>query len=228
MIPIRDRNPTRSFPIITISLILLNTGIYIYEISLPREALEELILKFGAIPVEIVNITDINPQTPFHLFITLITSTFLHGGLLHITGNMLYLWIFGNNVEDALGKIKFITFYLLCGISAGLTHIFMNPSSEVPVIGASGAISGVLGAYAVLYPFARVDTLLIFFFFWRIVPVPAFFFILIWFLMQLAGASRMSGNIAWFAHIGGFLSGIIFLFLLGRKRKSIKVRRIYF
>lgn len=224
MIPLRDRNPTRSFPLITLLLIILNIGVYIYEVSLPESRLKELVFIYGAVPDEIVSMVDSPPRTPFPLPFTLITCMFLHGGILHILGNMLYLWIFGNNVEDALGKTRFITFYILSGISAGLTHILTNPSSDLPMVGASGAISGILGGYFILYPFAMVDTLIPFFFFWRIVPIPAFFFILIWFLIQVAGASRMGGNIAWFAHIGGFISGILFLFIMGkskaRKRRS--------
>jgi membrane associated rhomboid family serine protease len=224
MIPLRDRNPTRSFPLITILLIISNIAVFIYEISLPETKLKDFIFVYGAVPEEIVNMKDFPPKNPIPIPLTLFTCMFLHGGILHLLGNMLYLWIFGNNVEDALGKIKFILFYILCGISASLTHIIMNPSSDVPMIGASGAISGVLGAYMILYPFARVDTLIPFFFFWRIVPIPAFFFILIWFLMQIAGASQMSGNIAWFAHIGGFAGGMVLLFIIGKKRKK---RRIY-
>ncbi len=226
MIPLRDRNPARSFPLITILLIISNIVIFIYEVSLSETKLKEFIFIYGAIPQELSRRIDLPPKTPIPLPFTLITSMFLHGGILHILGNMLYLWIFGNNIEDTLRKIRFIIFYILCGISASFTHILMNPHSDVPMIGASGAISGILGAYMLLYPFAMVDTLIPFFFFWRIVPIPAFLFILIWFLMQIAGASQTGGNIAWFAHIGGFLSGMVFLFIF-RKRRVKKTRKIY-
>lgn len=218
MIPLRDKNPTLSFPLITISLILANVLIFIYELSLPQDAYENLIYKYGAVPLEITTLRDIKPYSPIPLPMTMITAMFLHGGVLHIFGNMLYLWVFGNNVEDNFGKLRFIIFYIACGLSASILHIIMNPSSPLPMIGASGAISGVLGAYMLLYPFARVDTLVIFFIFIRIIPLPAFLFIILWFIIQLMGASSMSGNIAWFAHIGGFIAGIILTPFFKRRR----------
>lgn len=218
MIPIKDRNPTLSFPLVTVILIIVNIIVFLYELSLPGHLLKNFLLKYGAIPLEITSFIDINPTSPIPLPFTMFTAMFLHGGFLHIAGNMLYLWIFGNNVEDNFGKKRFIIFYFTCGLFASTLHIIINPTSPLPMIGASGAISGVIGAYMLLYPFARVDTVVIFFIFIRIVPLPAFLFIILWFLMQLMGASSMSGNIAWFAHIGGFVAGIILTPFMRRRR----------
>ncbi|RPH96100.1 rhomboid family intramembrane serine protease [candidate division KSB1 bacterium] len=214
MIPIRDENPTRRTPYVTVSLIAINSFVFIYQFLQPSEAQHWITYNFGAIPLLLVRDFNLLPQLPDH-GLTLITSMFLHGGIFHIAGNMLYLWIFGNNVEDYLGHGKFILFYLVCGIAAALTHTLTQITSPVPMIGASGAISGILGAYVVLYPRARVVTMLWIFFFVRFVRIPAFIVLGIWFLMQLPGALGGQGGIAWFAHIGGFLFGLIFIRLWG-------------
>ncbi|MBI3008406.1 MAG: rhomboid family intramembrane serine protease [Candidatus Omnitrophica bacterium] len=207
MIPLKDDNPTKTFPIITILLIITNIAVFLYELSL-GEGVNYLVGTMGAVPYEVTHIY-LNPQVP----LTLITSLFLHGGILHLLGNMLYLWIFGNNIEDAVGHIKFILFYLITGITASMTHILLNPDSMVPVIGASGAISGVMGAYFLLYPRAKVLTLIPFFIFIRIIKVPAFFFLGFWMLFQVISGINVSqsgeAGIAWFAHIGGFAAGLI-------------------
>lgn len=217
-IPLKDDNPTFRFPFITISLIGLNVFIFLYQVLSPQ-GLKYYILKMGAIPWAITHLkssifyTDIFP--PFTIF----SSMFIHAGLFHLLGNMLYLWIFGNNVEDYLGHVKFILFYILCGIGAALTHIIFHPNSTKPMIGASGAIAGVLGAYLILYPFARVHTLVFLFFFIRIVPIPAGIILSLWFIMQVMNIG-LGGGIAWFAHIGGFLTGIVLTKLLSSKRKK--------
>ena len=144
---------------------------------------------------------------------------FLHGSVLHLFGNMLFLWIFGNNIEDFLGPFRFVLFYFLSGLGASLTHIIFNPNSQVPMIGASGAIAGVLGAYLILYPGARVLTLVFLFFFIRIMPIPASFFLVVWFLAQVLNVG-IGGGVAWFAHIGGFLIGIALIVYSKRKRKK--------
>lgn len=213
MIPLKDDNPTKTFPFITVSIIALNIGVFIYELSLGAR-LEEEIRILGATPVAITRLE--NPL----VLVTLLTSLFFHGGFAHLLGNMLYLWVFGNNIEDRLGHFRFIFFYLLCGIFASLGHIFIAPHSQIPLIGASGAISGVLAAYLFLYPRARVLVLFPFFYLWRIVKIEAFWFLIFWIGLQfLYGATSYAlmdisakGGIAWFAHIFGFLAGIICLF----------------
>jgi membrane associated rhomboid family serine protease len=186
---------------------------------------QNFVTAYGAIPFEITNQTDIHPIVHFPVFFTLFTSMFLHGGFLHIGGNLLYLWVFGDNVEDAMGSFRFLIFYLLCGVIASLTHISMEPNSLIPMIGASGAISGVLGAYLLLYPRAKVITLIIFFYFIRIIKLPALFVLSFWIVFQLlSGTLSLSdkagyGGVAWFAHIGGFLAGVILVSAF--KKKSI-------
>jgi rhomboid family protein len=216
LIPLKDDNPTRTLPFVTILLIGLNLAVFAYEVTLPSSALQGLILNFGAVPSRFRLHVNDAPGFGAAAWITLFTSMFLHGGFLHVGGNMLYLWIFGDNVEDSLGHFRFLAFYLLCGLAAGLFQIAASPASRIPLVGASGAIAGVLGAYLLLFPAARVRTLVIFVFFVRIVPVPALFVLGIWFLMQILSApdSGRSG-VAFFAHIGGFLTGMLFVGLFG-------------
>ncbi len=219
MIPLKDENPTHTFPLITLGLILLNCSFFLYQLSTGRE----LVLRLGAIPYEITHGVDIHPPALIPLRLTLFTSMFLHGGLLHIGGNMLYLWIFGDNVEEDLGHLRFLLFYLGCGLAANGLQILANPQSNIPMIGASGAIAGVLGAYLVRFPRAKVLTLIIFGYLVRLVRMPAFFLLGFWFLIQLLNGipslgGRFGGGIAWFAHIGGFLAGMIGAKLLGKRR----------
>ncbi|HHF42892.1 MAG: rhomboid family intramembrane serine protease [Candidatus Aminicenantes bacterium] len=221
-IPLKDENPTSRFPLITLLFIGLNVVIFFYQIFSP-EGLQYHVLRLGAIPYEITHFRTLAlPRIP-RLFppLTLLTAMFLHGGLLHLGGNMLYLWIFGNNVEDYLGSLRFILFYLICGLAASFTHIIFNPNSTVPMIGASGAIAGILGAYLILFPHARVMTLVFLFVFIEIVPVPAAFFLLLWFFLQVMNVG-LGGGVAWFAHIGGFLAGI-FLVRLFKPRRTQKI-----
>lgn len=218
MIPLKDENPSLTFPLLTVGLIGANVLVFFYQLAL-GERLIPFIYRMGLIPYELIHMTDIPPATSIPIPLTLLTSIFLHGGLLHLAGNMLYLWIFGDNVEDSMGHLRFIIFYLLCGAFASLFHILVNPNSKVPTIGASGAISGVLGAYLVLYPRARVMTLIFFFYLIRIVRLPAMFFLVVWFLWQIIGAGLPGGGIAWFAHIGGFAGGVALVKLFAKKRR---------
>ncbi len=216
-IPLKDDNPTSRFPYVTVLFIGLNILIFFYQ-SLSGPGLQYYVYKMGAIPYEITHFTSISSFPRVSPVLALITSMFLHGGIFHLLGNMLYLWIFGNNIEDFLGPFRFVIFYLLSGLGASLTHIIFNPNSQVPMIGASGAIAGVLGAYLILYPRARVLTLVFLFFFIRIIPIPAAFVLGIWFFAQVLNIG-LGGGVAWFAHIGGFLIGLGLIKIYARQRK---------
>ena len=206
MIPIKDNIPSRSFPFITLLLILINCAVFFYQLSLPPEKQHELFLAAGAIPEYIFSGS---PAAGIPAYLTLITSLFLHGGFVHLAGNMLFLWIFGDNIEDRLGRFPFVLFYIACGIAATLTHVWHNPASSTPLIGASGAVSGVLGAYLLLFPKARVQVLVILFIFITTVKVPAIIFIGVWAAIQFINISGGHPQIAWYAHIGGFITGIV-------------------
>lgn len=226
-IPIKDDNPTSRFPYVTIFFITLNVLIFLYQFFSPQ-GLQFHVYKMGAIPYEITHFKSVTffiyesqeALTRLSPPITLITSMFLHGGFFHLFFNMLYLWIFGNNIEDFLGPFKFILFYLLSGLGASLAHIIFHPSSKVPMIGASGAIAGVLGAYLILYPGARVLTLVFLFFIIRIIPIPAFLILGLWLFVQLLNIGA-GGGVAWFAHIGGFLVGIGLIRVYRRRRVKV-------
>ena len=208
-IPLRDENPTARVPYVTALLIAANIVFFILQVAAPQ-GLESSVTRFGAVPNDIVHIRAAGPAGGFPPLLTLLTSMFLHGSLFHLLGNMLYLWIFGNNVEDRLGPVRFVLFYLASGVAAALTHILAQPGSRIPMIGASGAIAGVLGAYAVLYPHARVKTFVFLIVYIDVIPVPAALVLGLWFLAQIFNVG-MGGGVAWFAHIGGFLAGILFL-----------------
>ena len=201
MFPLRDVIPSRTTPVVTFSLIALNTLAFFYQLSL-AERVNEFVFTWGLVPA-------------YFSWITLVSSMFLHGGFLHFAGNMLYLWIFGDNVEDRMGHGRFLTFYLLCGAAAALAQTYTNPGSLVPMVGASGAIAGVMGAYFVLYPHSRIVTLVPIVFFIQILEIPAIFFLGIWFLMQFVnglGSIAMTadgGGVAFWAHVGGFVAGFI-------------------
>jgi membrane associated rhomboid family serine protease len=232
-LPLKDKNPTLHFPFVTIALIAVNIAVFIYELSL-GPGVNAFIASYGAIPYEITQNTDLtgwyrglpfaHEQGPPVLQLTLLSSMFMHGSFFHIVGNMLFLWIFGNNIEDILGSARFLLFYLACGLIAALTHIATDPSSPIPMVGASGAVAGVLGAYLISFPRARVLTLVFFFIFIRIIELPAALILFFWFVIQaFSGAAELtsgsaSGGVAWFAHIGGFLAGAIFMVLLFRRR----------
>ena len=199
MIPLRDIIPSRTTPIVTISLIVANVLVFLYELSL-GSAVDDFTLYFGLVPAAFS-------------WVAVFTSMFLHGGLFHVAGNMLYLWIFGDNVEDRMGHGRFLVFYLLCGTAAALAQTITAPDSVVPMVGASGAIAGVMGAYFVLYPKSRIVTLVTLVFFFQVIEVPAIYFLGIWFVMQfLSGVGSIgtaaTGGVAVWAHVGGFLAGL--------------------
>jgi membrane associated rhomboid family serine protease len=212
MIPLKDDIPSYSPPLVTVALIAANCLIYLFLLSTGR-GYELALIKWGAIPYEITHGVELTPDLPFFAPLSLFSSMFLHGGFFHLAGNMLYLWIFGDNVEDQLGHVKFFVFYILCGLAASLLHIMTTPNSQVPMVGASGAIAGVLGAYMIKFPRARILTLIFFGFFIRIVAIPALFVLGFWFILQLLFAlpsiGSTSGGVAFFAHVGGFLAGIV-------------------
>ena len=207
MIPLRDVIPSRTTPYITITIIVLNALAWFLELSLPRDVLPLFLQVYGVVPARL--------QAP-----TLLTSMFLHGSWMHVIGNMWYLWIFGDNVEDRVGHGRFIIFYLLCGIAAALGQVVIDPASTLPTIGASGAIAGIMGAYFVLYPRSRVLTLIPLVIFWEVIELPATMLLGFWFLMQLFSAGAIAvtsttggGGVAFMAHVAGFLCGAAAIFL---------------
>lgn len=218
-IPLKDTNPRCTFPFVTISLIVINVLLFIYQNSFNPLEKNLFMLTMAAIPLEITSLSDLSPISVLPPPLTILTSLFTHGGLLHITSNMLFLWIFGDNIEDKLGHTRFLLFYLACGTIAALTHTVLYPLSDIPLIGASGAIAGVLGAYMLLFPRARVVTLVFLIFFINIIEVRAIFFLAIWFAVQVFSFDYASGGagVAWMTHIGGFLGGIAMLVLMARK-----------
>ena len=226
MIPLRDDNPTQRVPALTIAIAGVNIAVFLYAVSLGSTGFEAFTVRLGMIPFEITHLRDAISPTPIPLYLTLFTSLFMHGGWLHLGGNMLYLWIFGNNIEDALGHFRFLGFYLFCGVVATLAHVASAPNSTAPLVGASGAIAGVLGAYMAAFPRARVHVLIFFFFFFQVVRIPALIVLGAWFIIQLAnvwaGSAGASGGVAWYAHIAGFLAG----YLIMRRRKR-RLRRQY-
>ena len=223
MIPFRDNIPSRSFPAITVSIIIANVCVFFYELSLGSRSFERFITHYGVVPTTVLAWP--HSHVPFTVVaLPFFTSIFLHGGWLHLIGNMWYLWIFGDNIEDRLGHFTYLIFYLLCGLGAGIVHTLLNSQTTVPSVGASGAIAGVLGAYMVSYPFARVLTLVPIFIFLQVIEIPAVLLLVFWFLMQflygaasLASTSANAGGVAWWAHVGGFTIGIILVGLFPRK-----------
>ncbi|HUJ10951.1 MAG TPA: rhomboid family intramembrane serine protease [Verrucomicrobiae bacterium] len=211
MIPLRDDNPTRTFAFVTVAIIALNVIVFWHELTLPTASqAEAFFANFSLTPAHLT-------QTPSpDAYLTVFTSMFLHGGWLHIIGNMLFLWIFGNNIEDSVGHLRFVVFYLLCGIAAAAAQVATAPDSTVPMIGASGAISGVLGAYLLLFPRARVLVLLPIWIFWRVFYVPAVLMLVFWFGLQLLSGlairgANVSGGVAFWAHVGGFVAGMVLI-----------------
>ena len=218
MIPIRDENPARTTPYVTIALLVANVAVFVLQMLQPPEAQQAIVYAWGAIPRDITQGFDLLPAIPV-AWLTLFSSMFMHGGLMHLGGNMLYLWIFGNNIEDALGHVKFLLFYVVGGLIAALSHVVFDPASDIPMVGASGAISAVLGAYMLAFPRAKVVVLLFIVFIIRFIRVPALIMLGIWFAMQLFGfageAGGQGGGVAWLAHIGGFVAGVLLAFLAG-------------
>ena len=228
MIPLKDDVPARTPPVVTVTLIALNLVAFFYQASLnfaePTAGVrggmgtaEAFIYEFGLVPCRLARAC---PYDFPHPVVTILTSMFLHGGLFHIAGNMLYLWIFGNNVEDTLGHFRFLIFYLACGVAAAVGQTIIDPTSDVPMVGASGAVSGVLGGYLFLFPYATIHTLVIFGFFMRFVQVPALIVLGFWIVVQFVngfvslGLAASGGGVAWFAHIGGFVAGVVLLFMM--------------
>ncbi len=218
MIPLRDSQPSRSTPVVTFALIAVNVLVFLYEVSLDPFSANHLIAAYGIVP------SRLDP-------LTLVTSMFLHGGWLHLIGNVWFLWIFGDNVEDILGHGKYLLFYLLCGVLAALLHVLLNPEARVPTIGASGAIAGVMGAYLVKFPRARIVTLIFIFVFITTIELPAAVILGYWFVIQLFSgvgsigySSATTGGIAWFAHVGGFVAGAALIHLF-RTRAPYRTRR---
>lgn len=277
MIPLRDMLPSRRFPLVTVSLIVLNLLVFLFQGFLGTQipyredwsaqraewaaaGLEEPPIfsayyayatgqrvlssmpstyeigrdewfqsQYALIPGELLSGSDLPPMIPIPVWLTLLTSMFLHGGILHLLGNMLYLWIFGDNVEDAMGSVRFLGFYLLCGIVAGFAQIAVGTASSIPMVGASGAIAGILAAYFMLFPRSRVLTLVPLFFFLRLVAVPAVFLLGFWFVWQVisgAGSLGSSGGVAFFAHIGGFIAGLFLVFPFRRRHVPVQLWRM--
>ena len=215
MIPLKDNVPTQTFPIITITLILVNILIFAWSLTLSLEAERNLINRYALIPRELLlSIESRYELLPYNI-LTIMSSMFLHGGVFHLGGNMLYLWIFGNNVEEALGHLKYLLFYGFCGLAAALAQVSYDPGSAIPMIGASGAVSGILGAYLLLFPWAKVKTLIFIFIFITTIEIPAVLLLTLWFFMQILFSNAR--GVAWFAHIGGFIIGLLAIKLFGVK-----------
>lgn len=223
MVPLRDDIPTRTTPVVVYGLMGLNVAIFAMQVSLSPQGLDQLFQDWGLIPAQLSASLRGQVAKPFHEWITLLSSMFLHGGFFHIGGNLLYLWIFGNNIEDQLGHFKFVLFYLGCGVGAGLTQWAFDPTTTLPTIGASGAIAGVMGAYVLRFPKAQILTLLPLIIVFTTVRIPAIFFLGIWFAQQalfsLAALSDQvnlgSAGVAYWAHSGGFVCGLILGPMLG-------------
>lgn len=221
MIPLHDDNPTEIAPLFTILFIAICVLVFFWQLSLGGQGNQAAVYSLGVIPAVLLNKVSLPPELaliPAEL--TIFTSMFMHGGFMHLAGNMLYLWIFGNNVEDAMGHVRFIIFYLLCGIAAVFGQVLQNPASEIPMIGASGAISGVLGAYLLLYPHARILVLIPLGFYAQMVRLPAGLVLGFWFVIQIfssLAADPDSAGVAWFAHIGGFVAGMALIPLFKRR-----------
>jgi len=221
MIPLRDSQPSYSTPWITLAIIFANVLLFLYEVSLEPFSRNYFVGSYGIIPIRFQ-------------YSDLVTSMFLHGGWLHLIGNMWFLWIYGDNVEDLLGHGKFLLFYLLCGASAGLVHVITNIDSRVPTIGASGAIAGVMGAYMLKFPHSRIVTLVPIFIFITTIEIPAWIILIYWFVIQLfsgvgslATAEVNQGGVAFFAHAGGFVAGMVLIRTLGRQERYRRRRDLH-
>ena len=220
MIPLRDNIQIRSFPFVTILLFLINCYVFYLELTATNQQIAEIMNRYSLVPAAFVKAIT---QQSLYMgdYLQLISNLFLHGGWLHIIGNLWFLFLFGRTSEGCLGHLKYFIFYLVCGVAANLVQVAFDPSSDIPVIGASGAISGILGSYIFCFPRARISTLIPIFFFFTIVEIPALVFIGIWFLLQVyqgtLSNSMAGSNVAWWAHIGGFLMGIGLNVMLNRK-----------
>jgi membrane associated rhomboid family serine protease len=223
MIPLRDDRPTRTFAFVTVAIIALNAFVFWHELSLDSpQHVESFFASFALTPARLTHTA--SPDS----YRTVFTSMFLHGGWMHIIGNMLFLWIFGNNVEDSVGHFRFAAFYLLCGTAAAAAQVAISPDSTAPMIGASGAVSGVLGAYLLLFPRARVLVLFPIWIFWRVFYVPAILFLVFWFGMQLLSglavlSLNVNGGVAFWAHVGGFVAGMLLIPIF--KKRGVRLFR---
>jgi membrane associated rhomboid family serine protease len=228
MIPLKDRNPSSTAPVMTILLIVANVLVFLFQFSLGPERGESFVLAYALIPAKLVHSLGA-PGIPLSLALApLLTCMFLHGGWMHLIGNMWFLWIFGDNVEDRLGHFSYVGFYLLCGLGAGVLQLLVSLSSGIPMLGASGAISGVLGAYIVMFPRARVLTLVPLLFFFFTVDLPAVVILGYWFIIQfLSGLESLGmraggGGTAWWAHIGGFVMGVVLVRMWPQRRQTYR------
>jgi len=225
LIPLKDLTPRRSFPIVTLLLILVNVAIFLYQITLSPHAAQTFVNTYAVIPSRIQSALAGHHYSLAAALLPLFTCMFLHGGWLHIIGNMWFLWIFGSNVEDRLGSPGYLLFYLFCGIGSSATELFFTWGSHIPSLGASGAISGVLGAYIIFFPSSRILTLVPLFIIFFLARIPAFVFIGLWFAIQfLAGVGSLGhagpgagGGVAWWAHVGGFAIGLLIALAVGRR-----------
>ncbi len=230
MFPLKDNIPSRTFPWVNYSLIIINSLVFLYELSLGPQV-QQFIQTWGVIPAQYFQLMETQPHNYIGRFLPIFTSMFIHGGWFHIIGNMWFLYIFGDNVEDRMGHGRYLIFYLLSGVGATLAHIYINPTSTLPTVGASGAISGVMGAYFMLYPFARVITLIIVFIFVDIIEIPAFFYLGFWIFIQfIQGTASLfanpgGGGVAWWAHLGGFVVGAFLVFFF--KKPKRRLPRVY-
>jgi membrane associated rhomboid family serine protease len=226
VIPLRDANPTRRTPVVTVGLIVLCVVAFVIELGVlatdGSSGLTAFVVEHGVVPAELMGAVS-GSGTPIGEAADIVTSMFLHGGWLHLAGNMLYLWIFGNNIEDRLGRLGFAAFYLAGGVAAALAQVAVDPRSEVPLVGASGAIAAILGAYLVLFPRARILSLVFLGFFYQLIAVPAVLVLGFWFILQVIdgvtslGADTAEGGVAFFAHIGGFALGLVLGALIRRR-----------
>lgn len=234
MIPLRDRIPSSTFPIVNTIFIVVNVLVFFYEVSLGGE-LDRFIYEYGLVPASLSPSSESGFAGRVYPFFT---SMFLHGGWLHLIGNMLFLYIFGDNVEDKMGHFKYLAFYLISGLAAAFAQIFTNANSTIPMVGASGAISGILGAYILFFPHSRILTLVPIFFFIQLIEIPAVAFLFIWFIMQffyglasLTATEAAGGGVAFWAHIGGFVAGLALARFFGKNRTSYnnsdRVSRIF-
>lgn len=227
LIPIGDVDrPQQRFHAVVWLLLLTNIAVFIYQFTLSESELIRFVYQYGAIAYELTRFEDIPPEINYPIWITPFTSMFMHGGLLHIASNMLYLWIFGDNIEDAFGHIPFLLFYFVCGLAAVATQVIVDPSSQTPVVGASGAIAGILGAYLVLFPRGRVRVVAFLGFIPFFLRLPALIVIGLWIFIQLisgyvsllpSAASEAAGGVAYFAHIGGFVAGVVITWVTVKK-----------
>jgi membrane associated rhomboid family serine protease len=227
MIPIRDSNPSYTFPIVVVSLILTNVLVYLYEMGMPQDQMEPFFRTYGLVAREFAFAAGLKDRV-----VPVVTSMFLHGGFLHLLGNMWFLWVFGDNVEDRIGHGRFLLLYFVSGVCAALLQVAINPYDATPIVGASGAIAGVLGAYLVMFPHASVLTIVPVFIFLTFVNIPASTFLILWFAMQflygMGSFMAKAGSIAWWAHVGGFATGVVLAFLIPKKRRRLEqFRRVH-